>query len=161
MGKTAAHIRYKTTDGTIVPGVTTILGILNKPALVRWANQLGLRGIDWEKQHTIHTIFAERPLVSDRLKFGGTADWYGRLDDVTTLLDFKTGKRIYPEMAYQLAAYLSLLGEARYTASNHQILRVGRDSTEGFEVRTYPFLRTQWLIFKHCLDIYHLQKKEA
>jgi hypothetical protein len=44
--KTKAHIRYKLEDGTIVVGVTTALGILNKPALVPWANKLGLRGID-------------------------------------------------------------------------------------------------------------------
>jgi len=41
-----AHQRYRTSDGTIVPGVTTVIGILNKPALVKWANDLGLRGID-------------------------------------------------------------------------------------------------------------------
>lgn len=41
-----AHQRYRTADGTIVPGVTTVLGVINKPALVRWANKLGLQGID-------------------------------------------------------------------------------------------------------------------
>jgi len=44
-----AHIRYKLQDGTAVPGVTTILGVLNKPALVKWANNLGLQGIDSAK----------------------------------------------------------------------------------------------------------------
>lgn len=39
------HTIYKLKDGTRVPGVTTILGILNKPALVPWANKLGLEGI--------------------------------------------------------------------------------------------------------------------
>jgi len=33
-------------DGTLVPGVTTIVGLLNKPQLVNWANRLGLQGID-------------------------------------------------------------------------------------------------------------------
>jgi len=50
--KTKAHIRYRlkpTPDwkkGQIVPGVTTIVGVLNKPALIPWANKLGLKGID-------------------------------------------------------------------------------------------------------------------
>ena len=35
--------------GKRVPGVTTILGVLNKPALVKWANKLGLQGIDSTK----------------------------------------------------------------------------------------------------------------
>jgi hypothetical protein len=44
-----AHTTYKLQDGTTVPGVTTILGVLNKPALVPWANKLGLQGIDSSK----------------------------------------------------------------------------------------------------------------
>ena len=32
-----------------MPGVTPILGILNKPALIVWANRLGLQGIDSTK----------------------------------------------------------------------------------------------------------------
>lgn len=44
--RSKAHQRYRLADGTIVPGVTTILGIINKPALVKWANGLGLQGID-------------------------------------------------------------------------------------------------------------------
>jgi hypothetical protein len=41
-----AHIRYKLADGTPVPGVTTICGLLDKPQLVSWANRMGLDGID-------------------------------------------------------------------------------------------------------------------
>jgi len=52
MAITKAHQRYRlkpTTEfpkGRIVPGVTTIIDILNKPALVPWANRIGLQGID-------------------------------------------------------------------------------------------------------------------
>lgn len=50
--KTKAHQRYRLKPtkqhpkGEIVVGVTTIVGILNKPALVPWANRIGLQGID-------------------------------------------------------------------------------------------------------------------
>ncbi len=47
--KTKAHTIYKLADGTKVPGVTTVLSVLNKPALVKWANNLGLQGIDSNK----------------------------------------------------------------------------------------------------------------
>lgn len=47
--KTKAHIRYRLADKTIVPGVTTVLGLMAKPALVPWANKLGLQGIDVAK----------------------------------------------------------------------------------------------------------------
>ncbi len=44
--KVKAHIRYLNKNGERVPGVTTFIGILNKPALVPWANNLGLQGIN-------------------------------------------------------------------------------------------------------------------
>jgi len=47
-----AHIRYKLEDGTIVPGVTTITGTglgWNTQALIRWANRMGLEGVDTAK----------------------------------------------------------------------------------------------------------------
>ena len=48
-GKSKQHTIYKTSAGQRVPGVTTILGVLAKPALVKWANNLGLQGIDSTK----------------------------------------------------------------------------------------------------------------
>jgi len=47
--KAKQHTVYKTTEGKRVPGVTTILGVLAKPALIKWANNLGLQGIDSTK----------------------------------------------------------------------------------------------------------------
>ena len=47
--KSRAHTTYRTADNTIVPGVTTALNVLAKPALVPWANKLGLQGIDSSK----------------------------------------------------------------------------------------------------------------
>jgi len=44
-----AHTQYRTADGTRVPGVTTITGVMDKPALVRWANLQGLAGVDTTK----------------------------------------------------------------------------------------------------------------
>ena len=46
--KGKAHQKYVSESGSgeIFPGVTTILGVINKPHLVPWANKLGLQGID-------------------------------------------------------------------------------------------------------------------
>lgn len=44
-----AHTIYRTKDGTRVPSVTTLTGVMDKPALVKWANNLGLQGIDSTK----------------------------------------------------------------------------------------------------------------
>lgn len=43
------HTIYKLADGKRVPGCTTITGVMDKPALKKWANRLGLQGIEVEK----------------------------------------------------------------------------------------------------------------
>ena len=74
--KAKAHIRYKTSDGKGVPGATTITGLLNKPHLVTWANQLGLDGIDSTKYRdsaaTVGTLAHE--MVQAHLQ-GGEIDY--------------------------------------------------------------------------------------
>jgi hypothetical protein len=47
--RTKAHTQYYLNTGDAIPGVTTVLNILAKPALVKWANNLGLQGIDSSK----------------------------------------------------------------------------------------------------------------
>ncbi len=51
MTKAKAHTRYKSEDGTRLPGVTTLTGQLgwNKQILVNWANKKGLEGINTNK----------------------------------------------------------------------------------------------------------------
>jgi hypothetical protein len=44
-----SHPRYKNTAGVVVPGVSTISNVMDKPQLVPWANRLGLDGIDSTK----------------------------------------------------------------------------------------------------------------
>jgi len=46
MSTTKAHTRYRLKSNEIVPGASTIANMLDKPALVPWANKLGLKGID-------------------------------------------------------------------------------------------------------------------
>lgn len=205
-----AHRRYKLSDGkTIVPGATTITGLLNKPYLVKWANNLGLEGIDsstytdeaaktgtlahamiqadlqgmeidrdqyspiqvslaenaalsffeWKKQHRIEPIYCEEPFVSDKLRYGGTVDCYCLLDGRPTLLDFKTGKKIYEEYFVQLAAYAKLLRENDLPVAEIRILRVGKDETEGFEERSVSDTRKWFEIFRHLLEVYYLKKE--
>ncbi len=49
MSKSKAHTVYKNKVDKRVPGVTTITGLLAKPALIGWANKMGLAGIDTNK----------------------------------------------------------------------------------------------------------------
>ena len=52
------HSKYYNADNKEVPSVTTVLNILNKDGLIRWANLIGKRGIDYER------------FLQDRANFG-------------------------------------------------------------------------------------------
>ena len=114
---------------------------------------------EWEKRHKIEVIITEKQLVSTKYGFGGTIDCFCKLDGVSTLLDFKTGKAIYPEMLYQLAAYEQLLSEDSQLIERMRILRIGRNEDEGFEERLITDASKHFEIFKSCLTIYNLQKE--
>ncbi len=203
------HTIYKNSKGIRVPGVTTILSVLNKPALIHWAWNLGIEGIDykkfvddkaaigtlahdmalchvkgqesdtseyskaqidlaetcflkyldWESQHTMEPVVTEEALVSEKYQYGGTADNYCILDGIPTLVDYKTGKAIYPEMFFQLAAYVNLLKENNYPVERAMILRMGRNEMEGFEVKEMSDLKKEWQVFQNCAKIYTLKKQ--
>lgn len=208
--KVKAHIRYLNKNGERVPGVTTFIGILNKPALVPWANNLGLQGIDvkdyvndkadigtlahemifshlkkvkvdtslysqeqidlaensflkyleWEKKHTLKPILLEAQLVSEKYQYGGTVDNFCILDDIVTLLDYKTSKAIYTEAHIQVSAYRNLLEENRDERLRQcAILRIGRDESEGFDFIRCSNMDKYFELFLHCIGIYNLKKK--
>lgn len=200
---------YYAADGKRIPSVTTVLGdVLDKPALRRWAWNLGMKGIDidsyvddlaevgklahrmilahlkdetlcldeysktvidraetctlkfmeWQGQHKVIASLIEEPLVSERHRFGGTPDFFGIVDGVFTLLDFKTGKGIYDDYLYQLAAYNILLRESGVIPMNFRILRIGRLPEEGFEEKQVTALDAEAEIFLHALAIYNLKR---
>ena len=203
------HTTYRTQDGQRVPSVTTYLGILNKPAIVHWAWELGVQGLDYRKVRdqagdigtlvhylilcqlkgiepdlsdytqndissttlpmgkyiawligkVVHPILLETPLVSETYRYGGTPDFYGEVDGVLTLLDFKTSGAVYAENFHQLAAYKKLLEEHGHQVDTCKIIRVSKSKDEGFEEREAGDLDIHWEIFLACQRIYELQKE--
>ena len=113
----------------------------------------------WEKNHTLAPKIVEEQLVSDELRVGGTPDLYCILDGVQTLIDFKTGKALYPEFSYQVAGYKAILEGKGHPVEQCRILRIGRDDDEGFEEKIIKDSSTDYAIFLSCLAIYHLQKQ--
>lgn len=205
----AAHPKPRFADGTTGPSVTGVLGELSKPALYRWNNIMGLKGIDtlkyvdekakagtlahamiladladihpdwkeyepyvidqaensfrkwldYKKRHDIKPIFTEKPMVSEKYRYGGILDLYCNLDGVPALVDFKTSKAIYEEMWYQVSAYHWMLIEAGLPVGECHILQIGRDETEGFNTQMRKNLETEFEIFKHALGIYYAKRK--
>ncbi|WP_448807488.1 hypothetical protein [Aminobacterium colombiense] len=115
----------------------------------------------WAEQHEFKTAFAEKSIVSDIYDFGGRFDWYGLVDGVPTLIDFKFTKDIYPDHSYQLAAYAYLLKEKMSPPEASKIIRFGREEAEGFEERALSgeALDLSWQVFCRLLDVYSLVKR--
>ena len=49
MGKYSDHSTYNNKEGMEVPSVTTILKVLNKPFIAKWANSLGWKRQSYDK----------------------------------------------------------------------------------------------------------------
>ena len=208
--KTKSHIVYKNKDGQVVAGVTTVLNLLAKPALIHWAWKLGTEGqdyrkvrdkagdigtvahylieceikgekpdtseyapadvekaetsllafLEWRDDYKLDTLASELPLVSETMDFGGTLDWVSKKDGEIWLIDIKTGKAIYDEMKYQLAAYQHLWNEVHDEKIDQcYILRLSKEDGS-FHYENFPNLDKEFEIFKHLLGIYKLKKGE-
>lgn len=177
------HTVYYNKNNEEIPSATTILKLLNKPALVHWGNYLGFRRIkvdeeldrssqygttmhkaieaflqkklfifvptnivrktdiyrglnnffDWYKKHVVEPIFTEKSFSSDL--FGGTLDFYGKVDDKYTIIDWKTSKRIRYSMFIQLALYIILLEKHGYQVDRVGIVLIGPNVEQRFMSR--------------------------
>lgn len=209
--------KYRNGNGDVCPGVTTIVRELgwNTNTLVRWANKLGLQGIDstkyvddkasigtlahgliladlsggvfdksnytpnqisqaencllsyyeWRKKRKLVPVFTERMLVHEELNYGGTPDYYGEVDGVLSLIDYKTGKGIYAEYFIQVAAYVELIKNAGHKVDDVRILSIPRSEDESFteKIITPKQIDAGFKIFRHLRAIYDLKsviKKE-
>ena len=129
------------------------------PADVEKAQVCVEKYVEWERGHDIEPLILEEPLISEEHQFGGTIDCYALVDSIPTLLDFKTSKGIFDEMAHQVAAYRHLLIENGYIVESVQILRIGKSPEEGFEVKEIKGLDKHFDLFLACQKIYELQKQ--
>lgn len=209
MSKSKAHIIYKLADGERVPGVTTICNVLDKPALLAWANRIGLEGIEmrryvddkadigtlahamiiadlsgkkadtedysenqikqakwacksfyhWLKGHKFQLIWAEKPLVNDFHRYGGTPDIFAIVDGNDELIDLKTGSGIYPEHITQVAGGYELL--VSETICSVRILNIPRTNNEnwGELIVSEEQRKLHKKLFLACLKIYNLKKQ--
>lgn len=96
--KNRPKLQYTAPNGDWIPGVTTVLGVLSKDALVGWAHKLGLEGRDYiaerdqsaevgtivhyliecdlnERQPEIEAAFGQDNILKARDIFEGFLDW--------------------------------------------------------------------------------------
>jgi hypothetical protein len=78
---------------------------------------------DWAKAVALEPLAIERTVYCEVCGYAGTLDLYARVRGVLTVLDWKSGKAIYPEAFLQNVAY------------RHAATRRGLPSTQGLIVR--------------------------
>src|SRR5262245_34040247 len=78
---------------------------------------------DWARQVDFEPLGIERVVVCPRCGYAGTLDLYARVQGLLTVLDWKSGKAIYPEAFLQNVAY------------RHAATRQGWPSARGLIVR--------------------------
>jgi hypothetical protein len=78
---------------------------------------------DWARSVNLKPLAIERAVYCLECGYAGTLDLYARVKGVLTVLDWKSGKAIYPEAFLQNLAY------------RHAATRAGLPSTQGLIVR--------------------------
>lgn len=214
MSQTRSHQVYKNAAGERLPGVSTIIGLLEKPAIHHWIARITKEGYDWtkfrdekaeigslthafvmahlrgekydtsayskdqidqaetaflhylewQKGHTLETRLVEQPLVSEAYQYGGTPDWYGILDGIPTLVDYKTGG-IWKEAQIQVAGYNQLILEHQPDTTPPSewcariiILGIPRNPEETFRQVILTDWTAQWEAFKALRHLYDALK---
>ena len=97
---------------------------------------------DWQKNAGLTVEYIEQVVWSTTHGYAGTMDWFGLMQAVPTLGDWKTGKAIYAESLLQNAAYVHALIEMGQVTPPVQgcIVRLPKVETDPeFEVRMIPY----------------------
>ncbi len=119
--------------------------------------------VEWEKAMKPKYLGTEIQLVSEKYRFGGTADMIGEIGGELVLCDWKSSKGIYPEMTIQIAAYKIAYEEMNPGKKVHHggILRLDRE-TSAYDYHDISSKKMEWGwdVFQHCLALYALKKKK-
>lgn len=107
----------------------------------------------WDSQDIV-PIHAERPVCSPTYNLAGIPDLICKVDGKLTIMDWKTGSGIYPEMFLQLAAYALMYEEEFPSQKVEQLFIVNASVKYNFKTEC----RTEIDIFKktylQALELY-------
>lgn len=95
----------------------------------------------WALSVNLKPVLIEKTVYSKAHGYAGTMDLLARVNGILTLIDFKSGKAVYPEAFLQSAAYSIALEEMGYVlpSSDALIIRLPKvDTDPGVEVVPVP-----------------------
>lgn len=91
------------------------------------------------KDHELAPIFQERTVHNHHWKYAGRLDFYGYLDGIPVLIDFKTSKSLRAEYGLQLAAYKECLTNLGYPVQATYILHLRESGRYTLKEYNEPF----------------------
>ena len=125
------------------------------------AEKAFLRFKEWEDKQNIEYLGVEKTLVSEIYKYGGIIDCYCKLNNIYSVVDFKTSKDISYEHFLQTSSYIQLLKENNLPVEQIVIINIPRDENISFKVEVMNLTDSEiyFSIFKSLLDVYYLKKR--
>lgn len=111
----------------------------------------------WRDQTKPEIVASEHSMVSEKHRVGGTLDCVFRIQGAVTLLDLKTGNRLWPKDLVQIAAY-SMIWEELHPESpieQFSLLRLGKeDASFTWHHRHALSMDAAREAFVHCRALY-------
>jgi len=117
---------------------------------------------DWKKSVNLKPIWIEQTVWSDTYGYAGTMDLLAEVNGKLTVVDWKTGKAIYPEAYLQNAAYRHALREMGHGDPVQGIIVRLPKNTEDpeFEAKAVPESEaTLFDIFLHTFKLWKWAQK--
>lgn len=111
---------------------------------------------DWKKTVNLKPVHIEQTVWSDRYGYAGTMDLLAYVNGVLTVLDWKTGKAVYPEAHLQNAAYRHAIREMGHgDAQQGLIVRLPKvDTDPAFEVVTAKAEGPMLRVFLDTMEVW-------
>lgn len=117
--------------------------------------------LSWKGMMKIKIIMTEVPLISEAFQFGATIDCIAMVKKSLCILDWKTGKAVYPNMMIQLAAYKHVWEEVypkKLLSGGFHLLHIERENA-AFHHHHWGELDDAWQAFLLLLRLNELKKK--
>ena len=117
---------------------------------------------DWRKSVNLKPLLIEQVVYSTKHKYAGTLDLFALVNDVPTVIDWKTGKSVYGEAHLQNAAYRRALREMGHgDPKAGLIVRLPKVETDPeFEVIDAKSERAEFPRFLDAMRLWKWQQKE-
>lgn len=115
--------------------------------------------LEWKELVSFELLESEKSLVSEEYQYGGTID-IAAIKGVTSIVDLKTSKAVYPDHKIQVAAYGKVWDEnfPDDPIQAYYILQLGKEDGS-FHYHYWPNLDKPWEVFLSLLKIHNLKKE--